>query len=229
MVPTPHRREEEEKQGGSVYKRVWVPHWALGITIGVSSDWQGKDQSLLPRLWHSSDHPPFQWKRSASEPLLMLFPLPGMPFPSPPTSRSPFKTRLLQESSLSPLPHLLFFTENNPYMPSAEWEDRKITILSFISYAALDKACHLCLHFLAHNYFKVGGEGDDRGWGGWMASTIQWTWVWVKSGSWWWTGRPGVLQSMGSQRVRYNWATELKWTDYTLQTPFTFIILVPYI
>ena len=55
---------------------------------------------------------------------------------------------------------------------------------------------------------KAGGEGDDRGWDGWMASWLQRTWVWVNSGSWWWTGRPGVLQSMGSQRVRHNWATE---------------------
>ena len=45
-----------------------------------------------------------------------------------------------------------------------------------------------------------------------MASPTRWTWVWVSSGSWWWTGRPGVLQSMGSQRVRHNWATELSWT-----------------
>ena len=43
---------------------------------------------------------------------------------------------------------------------------------------------------------KVGGEGDDRGWDGWMASPTQWMWVWVNSGSWWWTGRPGVRQSM---------------------------------
>ena len=56
---------------------------------------------------------------------------------------------------------------------------------------------------------KAGGEGDDRGWDGWMGSPTQWTWVWVNSGSWWWTGRPGVLQSMGSQRVGHDWATEL--------------------
>ena len=60
---------------------------------------------------------------------------------------------------------------------------------------------------------KVGGEGDDRGWDGWMASLTQWTWVWVNSGSWWWTGRPGVLQSMGSQRVGHDWVTELNWTE----------------
>ena len=56
---------------------------------------------------------------------------------------------------------------------------------------------------------RARGEGDDRGWDGWMASPTQWTWVWVSSGSWWWTGRPGVLQFMGSQRVRHVWATEL--------------------
>ena len=59
----------------------------------------------------------------------------------------------------------------------------------------------------------AGGEGDDRGWDGWMASLTQWTWVWVNSGSWWWTGRPGVLWFMGSQRVGHDWATELNWTD----------------
>ena len=59
---------------------------------------------------------------------------------------------------------------------------------------------------------KEGGERDDRGWGGWMASPTQWTWVWASSGSWWWTGRPGVLQPMGLQRVGHDWATELNWT-----------------
>ena len=56
----------------------------------------------------------------------------------------------------------------------------------------------------------AGGEGDDRGWDGWMISLTRWTWVWVNSGSWWWTGRPGMLRSMGSQRVGHDWATELK-------------------
>ena len=56
---------------------------------------------------------------------------------------------------------------------------------------------------------KARAEGDDRGLDCWMASLTQWTWVWVNSRSWWWTGRPGVLQSMESQRVGYNWATEL--------------------
>ena len=57
----------------------------------------------------------------------------------------------------------------------------------------------------------AGGEGDDRGWDGWMASPTPWVWVWVNSGSWWWTGRPGVLWFMASQRVGHDWAPELKW------------------
>ena len=55
------------------------------------------------------------------------------------------------------------------------------------------------------------GEGDDRGWDGWMASQTQWTWIWVNSRSWWWTWRPGVLQSMRWQRFGHYWATELNW------------------
>ena len=63
---------------------------------------------------------------------------------------------------------------------------------------------------------KAGREGDNRGWDGWMASPTQWTWVWVNSGSWWWTERPGVLQSMGSQGVRHNWMANntLKLANY---------------
>ena len=64
---------------------------------------------------------------------------------------------------------------------------------------------------------KIGGEGDDRGWDGWMASPTQWTWVWVDSRSWWWTGRPGMLWSMGSKRVRHDWVTELNWTELNLR------------
>ena len=64
---------------------------------------------------------------------------------------------------------------------------------------------------------KAGGEGDDRGWDGWMSSLTQWTWVWVNSRSWWWTGKPGGLQSMGSQRVGHDWATELNWQQLLIQ------------
>ena len=57
------------------------------------------------------------------------------------------------------------------------------------------------------------GEGDNRGWDDWMASLTQWAWVWLNFRSCWWTGRPGMLHSMGSQKVGYDWVTELKWTD----------------
>ena len=60
---------------------------------------------------------------------------------------------------------------------------------------------------------KVGEEGDNRKWDGWMVSLIQWTWVWVSSGSWWWIGRPGMLQSMGLQRIGQDWVTELSWIE----------------
>ena len=62
---------------------------------------------------------------------------------------------------------------------------------------------------------KAGGKGDNRGWDGWMASPTQWTWVWVNSGSWWWTGRPGMLQSKGSQGVGHNRETELNWIKFS--------------
>ena len=61
---------------------------------------------------------------------------------------------------------------------------------------------------------KARGEGDDRGWDGWMASPARWAWIWASSGRWWWTGRPGVLQSIGSQRVGHDWVTELSWKNW---------------
>ena len=67
---------------------------------------------------------------------------------------------------------------------------------------------------------KAGGEGDDRGWDVWMASLTQWTWVWASSGWWWRTGRPGMVQSMGSQRVGHDWATEQQ--TMVCMVPWTF-------
>ena len=60
--------------------------------------------------------------------------------------------------------------------------------------------------------WRAGREGDDRRWDGWMASLTRWAWVWVNYGSLWWTGRPSVLQFMGSQRVGHDWVTKLNWT-----------------
>ena len=94
----------------------------------------------------------------------------------------------------------------------------------------------VCLHFNNNPVLKLtqwkrlwcweglgaGGEGDNRGWDGWMALLARWTWVWVNSGSWWWTGRPGVLWFMRSQRVWHDWATELNWTERRYQTSISF-------
>ena len=70
-----------------------------------------------------------------------------------------------------------------------------------------------------------GRRRDNRGWDRWMASLTQWTWVWVNSGSWWWTGRPGVLWFMESQIVRHNWATGLNWADMRILLFFLLIAL----
>ena len=66
---------------------------------------------------------------------------------------------------------------------------------------------------------KAGGEGDNRGWDGWMASLTQWTWVWASSRSWWWTG--SLASCMGLQRVGHYWATELNW-NYEKELTFSF-------
>ena len=65
---------------------------------------------------------------------------------------------------------------------------------------------------------------SDRGWDGWMASPIWQTWVWVSSRSWWWTWKPGVLQSLGSQRVRHDWATELNWNECLWESSMLLLI-----
>ena len=72
---------------------------------------------------------------------------------------------------------------------------------------------------------KAGGEGDDRGWDGWMASLTRWTWVWGSSRSWWWTEKPGVLQSVGSPTVRHEWATELNWICFKCQITVEWLML----
>ena len=70
---------------------------------------------------------------------------------------------------------------------------------------------------------KAGGDRDDRGWDGWMASWTWWTWVWASPKSWWWTGKPGVLQSMGSQsRTQLSDWTEIqKWISHSYQKPYS--------
>ena len=75
-----------------------------------------------------------------------------------------------------------------------------------------EELTHLQRHWCWER-LKAGGEWNNRRWDGWTASLTLWTWVWASSRSWWWTGKPGMMQSMESQRVGHDWATELNWTD----------------
>ena len=99
------------------------------------------------------------------------------------------------------------------------------------SWIFIGRMLKLKLQYFGHLMWKTDslektlmmGNTDGRrkrgwwGWDGWMALLTQLAWVWASSRSWWWTERPGLLQSMGSQRIRHNWATELNWTEVLLQ------------
>ena len=71
---------------------------------------------------------------------------------------------------------------------------------------------------------RLKAEGDKRGWDGWMAAPTRWTWVWASSGGWWWTRNPGMLQSMGLQKVGQDWATELNWIQEMSQCCFSYCL-----
>ena len=88
----------------------------------------------------------------------------------------------------------------------------KVIIYNSLSLATSCKELTHWKRLWCQEGLRPGGEGDDRGWDGWMASLTRWTWVWVNSGNWWWTGRPGMLRFMGMQRVGHYWAAELNWT-----------------
>ena len=77
-------------------------------------------------------------------------------------------------------------------------------------------SCEELTHLKRSWYWEglgAGGEGDNRGWDGWMASPTQWRWIWENFRCWWWTGRPGVLWFMRSQRVGQDWVTDMIWSD----------------
>ena len=84
----------------------------------------------------------------------------------------------------------------------------------------------ICQCFWCWERLRAWGEGDKRGWDGWMASPTQWTWVWASFGRWWWTGKPGVPQSMGLQRVRHDWATRQKKKPHKLEYIHKYLPLV---
>ena len=96
--------------------------------------------------------------------------------------------------------------------PGSDWKDWRWSWNSDTLATGYEELTHLKRPWCWER-LRAGGEGDDRGWDGWMASPTRWMWVWVNSGSWWWTRRPGVLWFTGSQRVGHDWATELNWTE----------------
>ena len=126
----------------------------------------------------------------------------------------------IQETDFSALPPIFFLIDLSVKL----FSQKPITILAsltdFILWLVLPECRgvlyyqhYMSMYLLAQVCTLRIGEGDDRGWDGWMASWTRWTWVWVNSRSWWWTERPGVLWFMESQRVGHSWVTELSWTE----------------
>ena len=120
---------------------------------------------------------------------------------------------------------ICLFCESNLFLPSNEYSFQSVLNIHWKDWCwiwncnTLATWCKELTHWKrpwCWERLKAGGEGDDRGWDGWVALRTQWAWVWVNSRSCWWTGRPGVLQSMVSQRVGHDWVTELNWFHYCL-------------
>ena len=118
----------------------------------------------------------------------------------------------MPESCWLPTENILWFSLRNNCISSGELQ-------SWHCGVTLDNSVSWCWERL-----RAGGERDDREWDGWMASPTQCTWVWVGSRSWWWTGRPGVPQSMGSQRVRHDSTEWLNWTELILCKKCTILV-----
>ena len=119
-------------------------------------------------------------------------------------------------------------TRNHPISPALQGRfltsgpPGKSQLFKFCIYSTLATSCEKLTHWKrlwCWEGLGEGGEGDDRGWDGWMASQTWWMWVWVSSGSWWWTGRPGILWFMGSQRVGHDRVTELNWIFHCVYVP----------
>ena len=108
--------------------------------------------------------------------------------------------------------HLKYYTEGNFVRRSVLDVLWKAWCWSWNS-STLATSCEGLTHWKRPWCWEGLGAGGEGGWDGWMASLTRWTWVWVNSRSWWWTGRPGMLRFVGLQRVGHDWATELNWTE----------------
>ena len=197
-------------QQGCVYRDIF---WAVVAGVAATGSW------IFPVLWTSSLEPWEQSEWSSTFPTLshsfsasvrwhgkviILFWSTSLPFKN------------MCQNTLQMYERLHYETIISQGKTTKNWEELRIELRSPISLESQNRS------FVP--YWKrpwcweglgAGGEGDDREWDGWMASPTPWAWVWVIFGSWWWTGRPGVLRFMGSQRVGHDWATELNWTEGT--------------
>ena len=150
-----------------------------------------------------------------------------VPHAEPPSHRPPhsFPQGHPNARALSALSHA----------PNLDWRSISLMVISWSwNSNNLVTWCEEVTHYKrpwCWERLRAGGEGDNRGWNGWMASSTQWTWIWVDSGSWWCKGRPGVLRFMGSQRVGHDWATELNWIYmfqyYSLKSSHPFSHRIP--
>ena len=129
---------------------------------------------------------------------------------------SSHKTYSLSCLHMVPVPSGFHLCKFNPawmvqYYTVCSWKKSVCKLTITVHTHVVQVSTMLCaiIYIIYWERLKAGGEGDDRRWDGWMASSTRLTWVWASFRSWWWTGRPDVLQSMGLQRVRHNWATEL--------------------
>ena len=133
-----------------------------------------------------------------------------------------FWTGVLEKTLESPLDckeiKLVHPKGNKPWIFIGGWSWNSNTLTNWFLFTGKDLD--------AGKDWRWEENGDNRGWDGWMASQTRWTWVWANCGTWW-TGKPGVLQSMGSQRNRHNWATEL--TDWWNKWMWSKILLNPHL
>ena len=169
---------------------------------------------------HEWMHMLFSFILISSYVYILLFISPSVSLPY--NSCRPEKTQVLTLSptSESGAVFLGLLVDGGPNGPRSQWI--KVVWLIWDPFTVL-LLCHTlatCFEELTHlkrpwcwETLRAGGEGDNRGWDDWMASPTQWIWVCVGSRCWWWIARPGVLQFMGLQRVGYDWATELNWTE----------------
>ena len=179
-----------EEPGGlqSMGSHDWTTNTYLCIIYSQHKNMPLNMHSICQQIWKTRQWP-WDWKRSVFIPIVLL-------------KNWCFWTVVLEKTLESPLD----YKEIQPVHPKGNqsWIFIGRTDVEAETPILWPPDCKKLTHLerpWCWERLKAGGEGDDRGWDGWMASPTRQAWVWVNSRSWWWTGKPGMLQSMGSQRV----------------------------